>query len=399
VNAASSEGAPEEYTELDFDPIAGERPVGTTAALMDGLREDGAAFRSRFGHGFWVLTRYEDILAVYQDTEAFSSRSVNALDPDPRYLWIPEMLDPPEHTAWRRLLRPHFAPAAVKAMEPRIRERAAELAAGLAGRGSCDFVTDFALRFPSTIFVELMGLPAERLGTFLEWEHAILHGPPGGNPARMAAMGEVTRMFAGVIAERRAEPRDDLVSAAVGWEIDGAPLPDEDLLAWCLLMFMAGLDTVTSQLSYAFWHLATHPADQDRIRREPELVPTAIEELLRAYSIVLPGRKARADVTVRGCPMKGGDMVMLPLTMANRDPRVFPEPDRVILDREPNRHLAFGAGPHRCLGAHLARLELRVALEEWHRVIPEYAIPDGEKAVEHAYGLLGVDALPLSWTP
>lgn len=386
------------YPSLDFNPLAGERPVGRTARLMDELRELHPGFYSRFGKGFWVLTGYDDILAVLQDPATFSSKAVNALDPEPRYRWIPEMLDPPEHTAWRRLLRPHFAPAAVKAREERIREHCAGLVEELAGRGSCDFVTDFAMRYPSVIFLELMGLPVERLDTFLGWEHTILHGPPSRNPGRLAAMQKVTEMFAELVAERRAEPRDDLISAAVTWTIDGEQVSQDDLLALCLLLFMAGLDTVTQQMSYMFWHLAMHPADRAKLLERPELVPTAIEEFVRAYSIVLPGRKLTRGAEKAGCPMAAGQTVMLPLTMANRDPAAFPEPGRVILDREPNRHLGFGAGPHRCLGAHLARLELRIALEEWHRRIPDYRIAEDGQAVEHAYGLLGLDALPLTWS-
>ncbi|MFI6516478.1 cytochrome P450 [Spirillospora sp. NPDC050679] len=384
------------YPVLDFNPLAGRRRAGETARLLDALRDEHRAFRSSFGKGFWVLTRHEDILAAHKDPGLFSSASVTALDPDPSYRWIPEMLDPPEHTVWRRLLRPHFAPAAIEAMEGRVRAHCAELVGEIAAKGACEFVTDFAQRFPTVIFLELMGLPAERLAEFLAWEHAILHGPPDANRARLAAMGEVVAMFTGLIAERRADPRDDLVSAALTWRIDGAPVPEEDLLAFCLLLFMAGLDTVTGQLSYTFWHLATHPEDRAVLRERPEAVPDAIEEFLRAHSIVLPGRRLTRDAEVAGCPMKAGDMVMMPLTMANRDPAVFADPARVVLDRTANRHLAFGAGPHRCLGAHLARLELRVALEEWHRRIPDYAL-DGE-AVEHAYGLLGMDELPLRWT-
>ncbi|MCD0450484.1 cytochrome P450 [Actinocorallia sp. API 0066] len=384
-------------TELDFSLLAAAQPVGTTAEIMDGVREEHRAFYSAYGKGFWVLTRYEDILAAFQDPELFSSASVNALDPEPRYRWIPEMLDPPEHTGWRRLLRPHFTPAAVKAREARVREHCAGLVAGFAASGGCDFVADFAVPFPAVIFLELMGLPVERLDTFLAWERAILHGPPSANAARMAAMGEVTAMFAELIAHRRAHPADDLISDAVTWTLDGAPIPEADLLAMCLLLFMAGLDTVTSQLSYAFWHLATHPADQKELRADPDLIPSAVEELTRAYSIVLPGRKVTRDAEFAGCPMKAGDMVMLPLTSANRDPRAFTAPARVDLRRPHNRHLAFAAGPHRCLGAHLARLELRVALEEWHRVLPPYAL-NRPNPTEHTYGLQGLNTLPLTWS-
>lgn len=384
-------------TALEFSPLAGGQPVGTTAKVMDDLRAGHDAFYSTYGKGFWVLTRYADVQAAFQDPVLFSSASVNALDPSPRYRWIPEMLDPPEHTGWRRLLAPHFAPAAVKAREPRIRRHCAALIAGLADKGDCDFVSDFATPFPSVIFLELMGLPVERLETFLTWERAILHGPPSANPERVAAMGQVTAMFAEEIEQRRAAPGDDLLSDALTWTLNGEPIPDADLLAMCLLLFMAGLDTVTSQLSYAFWHLAAHPADQKTLRDEPELIPTAIEELMRAYSIVLPGRKVTRDTEFAGCPMKAGDMVMLPLPAVNRDPDVFPDPGRVDLRRENNRHLGFAAGPHRCLGSHLARTELRVALEEWHRAIPDYRLTTPDSAKEHTYGLLGLDTLPLTW--
>jgi cytochrome P450 len=161
-------------------------------------------------------------------------------------------------------------------------------------------------------------------------------------------------------------------------------------------MFMAGLDTVTIQLNYSWWHLATHDGDRARIVKEPEIIPNAVEELLRAYAFVAPGRKVMKDGDFHGCPMKAGDMVLLPLCGATRDPAAFPEPTRVDFDRPANNHLAFGAGPHRCLGSHLARRELRVALEEWHKRIPDYRIPDGAVIDEHG-SMFGINQLPLVW--
>ncbi|WP_018657095.1 cytochrome P450 [Actinomadura flavalba] len=386
-------------TELHFDPLAGRRPVGATAAILGELRDRHRAFRSTFGRGFWVLTRHEDALAVLRDPKTFSSASVNALDPDPRYRWIPEMLDPPEHTAWRTLLRDHFAPAAVKARESRIREHCAALVDAAVTAGECEFVDAFAVPFPAVIFLELLGLPVDRLDTFLAWERAILHGPPTANQARITAMQEVTAMFDEEIERRRADPGDDLLSAAASWRMNGAAIPREDLLAFCLLLFMAGLDTVTAQLSYAFWHLAEFPDDQRAVRDDPALIPGMVEDLIRAYAIVQPGRKVTRDVEFAGCRMKAGDMVMLPLLAINRDPAVFPDPGRVDPARAGNRHLGFAAGPHRCLGAHLARTEMRVALEEWHRRVPGYRLAANDDAVEHAYGLLGLDRLPLTWRP
>lgn len=389
------------YPVIEFNPAAGARDAGQSHALFDELRDQCPAFRSSHAHGFWVLTRHEAIVEAYQDPELFSNAAITVMDPEPAYRWIPEMLDPPEHTTWHRLLRPLFTPARAAGMREKIRQRCAELVDDLAEQGSCDFVTDFARRYPTTIFLELMGLPSDRLNEFLEWEYAILHQPPspGWAEARSQAMGQVAACFTQLIDDRRREPRDDIVSAAVSFRIDGRPVTREELLGLCVLLFLAGLDTVSAASSYAFWHLARHSHDRARIARDPGIIPAAVEELLRTYAIVLPGRKVTRDVVFHGCPMKAGDMVMLPINAATRDPRAFPDPGTVNFDRHPNNHLAFGLGPHRCLGSHLARQELQIALREWHARIPDYRIPDGAAVIEHADQVLGLDTLPLTWTP
>jgi cytochrome P450 len=276
---------------------------------------------------------------------------------------------------------------------------------GLKDRGECDFVSDFAQQFPTTIFLELFGLPTEELGTFLTWENMILHpgaeeklGAPGETrqDVQMRGMGEVMGYFSSLLAERRAHPRSDLLSDALTWQINGKPVSEQELLSFCLLMFMAGLDTVTQTLGYSFHHLATRAEDRCRVATEPGVVPLAIEEFLRAYAIVLPGRLVTQDVDFHGCPFKKGDMVLLPVNSATRDSAVFPDGEQVVIDRSPNPHIGFGSGPHRCLGAHLARRELRVAMEEWHRAIPEYRLADGARVREHGQQL-GIDTLPLVW--
>ena len=355
-------------------------------------------FRSSFRDGFWVFTDGEVIREGLQRADLFSSSSVDLHDPNPPYLWIPEMLDPPVHTQWRQLLAPRFSPKAMAELEDRVRSRCAEFIDAFAGRGSCDFLRDFAYRYPTTIFMEIMGLPVDGLEQFLAWEDAILHNPgddPDGSRA-LQAMTEVQAYFAELLEARRTEPRDDLATVSLSWRIDGEPIPQEDLLAWCLLMFMAGLDTVAIQLSYSFWHLATHDADRARIVAEPGLIPSAVEEFLRAYSFVPTQRKVTHDAEFHGCPVRAGEMVMFPIPAACRDPKLFPDPDQVILDRSPNNHFAFGAGPHRCLGSHLARRELRVALEEWHTRIPDYRLDPAVAVVEHG-GMFGIDSLALRW--
>jgi cytochrome P450 len=171
---------------------------------------------------------------------------------------------------------------------------------------------------------------------------------------------------------------------------------NSDMLSWCLLMFMAGLDTVSIQLSYSFWHLARHPEDRARLVVDPNVAATAVEEFLRCFAFVPPSRRVTRDTEFHGCPVKKGDTVVLPLSAATRDPDLFSQPTDVVIDRSPNNHIAFGAGPHRCLGSHLARRELRVALEEWHKRIPDYHLTDGVEVVEHG-GMYGIDVLHLSW--
>jgi cytochrome P450 len=383
---------------LNFDYTA-TKPAGTWLKTYDELRARFPWFRNDFGPGFWTVVNYEGILRIMQDPEIFSNSVVTALDPNPPYKWIPEMLDGDEHRQWRRQLGPLFAPGAVERLEGTLRQRAIELIDGLANSRSCDFMTDFAQRFPTTIFLELMGLPVDELDQFLEWEHAILHTDLGEETARqkqIAAMMAVMGRFSTVIAERREQPRDDIVSKAIDYQIDGKPVSDADLLSFCLLMFMAGLDTVSVTLGWIFLHLARNDDDRTRIVEDPTVIPSAVEEFLRAYAIVIPARKVMKDVELQGCPMTAGDMVNIPLNAATRDEAAFPNATTVDITRKPNNHIAFGAGPHRCLGSHLARCELRIALEEWHKRLPHYRVAPGAELFESG-GQLGLDALPLVW--
>jgi cytochrome P450 len=374
-------------------------PVNAHQQALDELRAKHPYFWSTFAQGFWVLTRAEAIRDAYQNPKVFSSSAMVAFEPDPPYLWIPEQLDPPEHTRWRQLLASSFSPGAINKMEGKVRQRCIDLIEPLVGRGHVDFLGEFAREYPTSIFMELMGLPVGEAAKFMHWESEILHLSSEQDPDRsraFTAMTEVQAYFAELIEVRRRDPQDDLVSAALSWRIDGESVPIEQLLSFCLLMFMAGLDTVTIQLSYSWWHLATHQDDRRRVVAEPDIIPTAVEELLRAYAFVAPGRKVMQDVEHHGCPMKKGDMVLLPLCAATRDPDAFDRADEVILDRPDNNHVAFGMGPHRCLGSHLARRELRVAFEEWHKRIPEYRLPDGYEVFEHGT-MFGIDNLELVW--
>lgn len=376
----------------------GELRPGTFFNTVDAWRDKGPMhLGDADGHPFWLVTEMAPMRDLCQRPNDFSSSAIQCDYPDPEYHLIPLMIDPPDHAVWRRLLGPLFSPGAVAKMEAKIRARFDEILDEIAPRGRCDFVADVALRFPNTIFLDLMGMPVADADRFQRWEEKILHEGSQGSEEALAASGEVMQYFSELIDDRYQNPKDDLITEATTWTIDGEPVARQDLLSFCLLMFQAGLDTVASQLAYSFLHLATHPADRERIVVDPAIIPAANEELLRYYSIVATGRKATQDAELDGCPVKAGDMVLVALTAANRDPKEFDRADEVILDRGENRHMAFGLGPHRCLGSHLARLELTVAMEAWHQRIPNYRVDPTQPVTEHAAGLIGLNTLPLEW--
>jgi cytochrome P450 len=383
----------------DFNP-GSELPVLGNAHRLDALQDRHPFFRSSAEGGFWVLTRTAEINEALRNPAVFSSSATLVTDPDPVFLWIPQMLDPPRHTEWRRLLAPYFSPANLRRLEHSVQTRCEELLDPIAEKSGCDFLAEFAQRYPTSIFMDMFGLPIEELDQFLDWEYKILHTGPDTDPDRMiaiTAMFEVMGYFDQLIGRRRADPRDDIVSQSLNWTIDGEPIPHADLLSFCLLMFLAGLDTVTIQLGYTFWHLATHDEHRRRIVAEPELIPSAVEELLRLYSFVPPSRKIMRDIDFHGCPMKAGEIVYINTSAACRDPLAFPDARQAVLDRSPNQHLAFGSGPHRCVGAALAQRELRVAVREWHRRIPDYRIPEGFEVRENGV-MHGIKSLHLDWS-
>jgi cytochrome P450 len=359
-------------------------------------------FYTTDAQGYHVFTEQEAITEGMQRTDLFSNHSIEAITPNPEYRWIPEMLDPPEHTQWRRLLAPMFTPARAAAMKDDVRTQATILIDTLAEEGRCDFVSQFARKFPTAIFLRMMGLPLSELDKFLTWEYTILHGNDVSDPKReraAQAMGEVAQYFAEVIAKARKDDtgKTDIISTAVRWEIDGAPIPDADLLSLCTLMFVAGLDTVAAQLSYIMFTLATDAGLRQRIIDDPEVIPAAVEEFLRVYGIVQTGRRVKQDIVFRGCPLKRGEMVLFALAAAGRDPQQYEDPSTIDFDRGRVRHISFGAGPHRCLGSHLARVELIVGLQEWHRRIPNYSLAAGQSILEHHSGVYGLNNLPLTW--
>ncbi|WP_156670806.1 cytochrome P450 [Mycobacterium sp. E136] len=377
-------------------------PALSNFALLDSLQDEARpAVRSTEADGYWMFTDYATILEGLQHPELWSSSVIVPTEPDPPYKWIPVMIDPPDHAKWRKVLADYFAPGRVKGMADEQRALVGDLVDKLKPQGGCEFITQMARVFPSIVFLNIMGMPVDHLEDFLAWEDMILHTEGTGeeaNAKRLEGMTHVMGFFQGLIEQRRAE-RDpnaqDIVTTAIDWQIDGQPINDLELLNCMLLLFMAGLDTVASQSSYTMLHLATHPQDRARIVSEPDIIPRTVEELVRAYPIVQTARKATQDMEFAGCPIKAGDMAAFPLAMANRDDQMFPDARRVNLDRGITRHIAFGGGPHRCLGSHLARQEMAILIEEWHRRIPDYAL--AADPVEHGGQVFGLNSLELRW--
>jgi cytochrome P450 len=312
----------------------------------------------------------------------------------------PEELDPPEHTEFRNVLNGPLSPKRIRGLEGRIRARCVELIDAIAAGDGCDLMTEFAYRYPTTLFLELFGLPTDKTAEFIEEAHTVLNTPNSDDldgSIRTAAAGRIIGHLAQAIAEHRAHPTDDLMSEMLQAKVFGRDLTDAELYDMGFLLFTAGLDTVANMLGFSFRHLAQHPAARRALVDEPEKMPNAVEEFLRMFSLATTVRVVTRDVEFAGCPMKENDRVILPTVAAGRDPEEFPNPDAFDIDRADTRHLAFGAGPHRCVGSHLARLELLIALEEWHKRIPEYRIPDGAQFDEHVGAVAGFKSLPLEW--
>jgi cytochrome P450 len=383
---------PDLIQEFDFRTGLGSHPHSTVAALHDGPRVFFSPVHHNAipGPGTWVLTRAEDIRAALQDAATFSSnvrRSNSGLS------LIPLEMDPPDHGKFRALMNPIFSPARMKLLERKVRELARELAARCAAKGECDFVEDFAKPFPVSIFLDLMGLPKENMGRFLAWEALIMRD----KQTRAGAMQEVSEYLQELITERRRHPTEDLISFVVNANVDDRPLNDAEIIGICVLLFIAGLDTVTSSFAYHFRHLAEHPADQQSLRDDPALIPTAVEELFRAYAVVNTNRYATRDIDFAGVHIKKGDNVTCSTILASRDPREFATPNEVIFTRSPNLHNAFSYGPHRCLGSHLARREIIAGIEAWLAAIPPFKIRPGAVINAHGGGVFSLDSLPLVW--
>jgi len=325
--------------------------------------------------GVYLPTRYEDVRAVAYDTDSFSSRRVVVREsPPPRVPAPPITSDPPDHRAARMVLLPPFTPDAMKKIEPRARALANELLDKFIERGSCDAAVEYAQEIPVRVIAHMLGLPEGDGDLYRKWIHQILEVGITDNSVLMQAVGEMTHYFMGHVHERMEKPGDDLISYLLKAEFKGQPMGEEYVAGALRLLLIAGIDTTWSGIGSCIWHLAKNPQDRRRLVAEPALMPTAIEELLRAYAPVTMAREVKQETEINGCTFKPGQMVLLSFPAANRDPAMFEDADKVVIDRKENRHAAFGLGIHRCVGSNLARLELTVAVEELLKRIPEFGL-------------------------
>lgn len=382
-----------------FSPAVADDPHPTYRRL----RQECPIARGEMGDNAVVLvTRYDDVWWALRHPECFTSAD-SGLNLGEQPL-IPLEVDPPQHTKYRRMLNPQFVPREIEKLEPEVRRIVRELIDGFAARGTCDFHDEFATPLPSGIFLALMGLPLEDLPRFLQWRDdtirpAVEPGDlEGANRIRAQAAHGISDYFRGAITRCRRAPDDSLLSRIVHSTIDGQPLSEAELLGISHLLLLGGLDTVTATLDCMVEFLATHPDHRHQLVDDPALIPAAVEELLRWLTpVMVVPRSVKQNFEMRGVELEAGDGVTLVIGAADDDENEFGEP-RVDFGRDPNPHVAFGGGHHLCLGAHLARLELRVALEELHRRIPDYWIPGGVE-IHYSPGIRQADRLPLEFEP
>lgn len=349
-----------------------------------------------------VISGYEEAMWALRHPEFFTTES-DQLDLGEQPL-LPLQVDPPIHTKYRRLLNPEFVPREIGKLEPEIRSLVRSLIDEFAPRGSCNLHEELATPMPSGIFLALLGLPMDDLPMFLRWRDDTIRPDvepddvEGAERIRKQTALDVNEYFKEAIARRRTDPDDALLARLVHATIDGERLTERELLGIAHLLLLGGLDTVTATLDCMVYYLARHPDRRDAIVANPDLIPGAIEELLRRETpVVLVPRTVKVDVEVGGIEFEAGDSAIIVLGAANHDTVEFAD-EEVDFERDPNRHVAFGAGNHLCLGAHLARLELRVALEELHARIPDYRIPEGSE-IHFSAAIRQADQLPLEFTP
>ena len=371
-------------------------------AAMDARRVDGPpitfAPRGRRGGPSWMVNNYNMIIEVLQNPDLFSSDRYSGFSRLLGEDWamIPIEIDPPLHRPFRQFMNKVFAPRVMNTLEDGIAETVRDIIATVRLRGECEFQSTMGRPLPTSVFLRMLGLPLDDAGTLLEWENGLMHG--ANLEIRAQAARNIKQYLLDAIADREASPRDDIISYVATAVVEDRPVTRIEKLGMCFVLYAAGLDTVAATLGQMFKFLAEHPERQEELRNDPSIRAKAVEEIIRAHSSVTTGRILARDTEFHGGAMKKGDFISLPLLWADRDPATFEDPASIDFKRiDVMRHIAFGSGPHACMGSHLARRELRIVLDQWLASMPPFRI--AANAAPRIYGgsVFGVDYLPLEW--
>jgi hypothetical protein len=390
---------------IDFSPYSYELHENPYPTYRQ-LREHAPVYRND-ALGFWALSRYEDVLNAFKDPQTFSNAEGVSLERSSAGVASRTAsflaMDPPRHDHMRALVSRGFTPRRVADLEPRIRELTAQHIDAFIQIGRCDIIQDFAAKLPMDVVSELLGVPQADRDNLRRWADTVLHreeGSPNIPPAAIAATGKMFAYFRELIAERKRRPGADLASALLAAELDGARLQDDEVLAFLFLMIIAGNETTTKLIGNALYWLWRNPRERELVRRDASLIPNWVEETLRYDgSTQMLARTVTRDVELRGHQLHAGDRLLLLIGSANRDERVFPDPDVFDIRRDTSPHLAFGKGTHFCLGASLARLEGRITLEAIQARLPDFEIEADSLVRVHSANVRGFASMPLAFTP
>lgn len=345
----------------------------------------------------WLLTGYDDTMKMLRDADNFTKNGMGQWSQSlgENWLVVPTEVDPPMHAFYRKALNPSFSPQKMAAMKDDLRRRASDLIDKFKDRGECDFVKEFSERYPIYIVLDLLGLPQDRMAEFLAWEKAMLHSNDW--EERTGGVRSAVDYLLEEIAERRNNPRDDYITRVFDLEVEGGrKWNDEEVLGHCFNLFLGGLDTVTSMLGNIFTHLARYPEQQQELRDNPDRIVLAVEEFLRVYGPVTAFRIAAREIEIHGQKIMPGEYVSVSTPVVNQDPKLHDNPAQVRFDRKA-AHVALGGGIHKCLGMHLARLEMQVALEEFLRAVPLFRLKDGFDLGYFVGNITFVPELELQW--
>ena len=387
---------------VDFDFFQVPEGVSDPAQIWHDLLRKGAPpiFYTPRNGGHWVFLRYADIVEAYRNHENFSTRGAQIPPLEPFPVLQPNGVDPPEHDVFRKILAPMFTPLAVRRMTDGLHARAARMIDAFADAGRCDFIRDYGAKFPTSTFLELFGLPEERLPEFLRISDTFFRSTDP--DIRAANLQEIFAVLEELFRAKQANPGSDIASTVVqARDANGDPFPWDDIINCGFLLFVAGLDTVTNTMTYVWRYLAATPEARAYFRSVSDDQPAflnGLEELMRINGVSNLYRRATHDFEYKGVQFRRNDRVVLPNNVGNRDAAVFDNPQAIDLTRKINNHVTFGVGPHRCIGSHLAKREIMISMQEWLKRIPDFELdPDQEAGSVFAGPVMGFTSLKLRW--